>query len=90
MSGRSNRPGDWAIGVVAPHAPRPAAALAVESLVLLDLVGRVMGAGSNAARLRALCAVEDQLAPIAQCLIGLRMSLEQDTPRSASPRGDAP
>lgn len=66
MSGHSRRPGDWAIGVHAPEHPREAAVLAVETFALLELVGQVMGAASDAARLGALRRVEHQLSHLAQ------------------------
>ena len=66
MSGQWRGPGDWAIGVHAPQHPREAAVLAVETLALLALVGQVMGAASDAARLGALRRVEHQLSHLAQ------------------------
>ena len=72
MSGHSRRPGDWAIGVHAPEHPREAAVLAVETFALLELVGQVMGAASDAARLRALRLVEHQLSHVKQSATALR------------------
>ena len=71
MSGRSRRPGEWAVAVHAPDAPGKAAVLAVEVLVLLNLVGRVLGAASNPARARALRLVEHQLSHVAQGVLAL-------------------
>lgn len=83
MSGQSRRPGDWAIGVHAPEHPREVAVLAVETFALVELVGQVMGAASDAARLGALRRVEHQLSHIAQNVTELHDLFAPPTSRSS-------